>query len=61
MVKTEGLQRFAENQQEFIDAWSKEVDHLIGFYPLNEDYERFKELKAELKGMIERKAKTLKF
>ncbi len=50
----------AKTQGEFARAWIAEVNHLIGFYPIDSDYSEFKEAQQTIKQLIVRKAQTLK-
>lgn len=49
----------AKTQAEFARAWINEVDHLIGFYPATEDFEKFKEAQQIIREMIIKRAVSL--
>lgn len=49
----------AKTQGEFAKAWMKEARHLVGFYPLDSDYEEFKTHIQAIKQLIVRKAQSL--
>jgi len=49
----------AKTQAEFAGAWISQLNSVIGFYPLTEDFEEYKKHIACLKQLIVRKAKTL--
>jgi len=49
----------AKTQAEFARAWINEVDHLVGFYPDNQDFEKFKEAQQMIREMIIKRAISL--
>ena len=49
----------AKTQAEFAGAWISQLNSVIGFYPLTEDFDEYKKHIQCLKQLIVRKARTL--